>query len=190
MERSHSKKRKYNLSNVHYSSHQNGKNHARTYNSPVHHSPRRFYSSEKSRGRSRSNNSPDICNGDSPTLPFYEHSPKYERTNKGKLHRHDTQSYWSDKPNHDFNDVSRYSPNPHVPNSCEHPYGNRQTKEPYWVDTVGRKTNYSSPKLIHVSEKRPTRQTKEPYWMESFEHYEVQSHEKNSKPIEDFGMNL
>ena len=179
MERSYPKRRKY----AHpYSPHQHSPSRPRTYNSPVYHSPRRFHSPEHNRGRPRSYNSPEMRNGDNAVLPFYQHSSKFHRTNS-------KQPYWVDSPNRGLDNANHYLANSQHSNNSENcPYSKRQKKEPYWADTVGRKANCTSPKLIHVSEKRPTRQTKEPYWMESFEHYEVESHVKNSQPIDGFGM--
>lgn len=192
MQRTYPKRQKYSL-RLPYSPHQNVPSHAITYTSPVHHSdsPRRFLTPENNRPRSY--NSPEMRNGDSTVSPspFYHLSPKYQRTNISDKHlpnRQNNEPYWIENLKHEPSDTSHYSPKPTIV-SEKYTYSPGQTREPYWADTVGRKANNTSPKLIHVSEKRPTRQTKEPYWMESFEHYELSSHPGDLQETDGFGMN-
>ncbi|CAB3981509.1 histone-lysine N-methyltransferase EHMT2-like isoform X4, partial [Paramuricea clavata] len=191
MQRTYPKRQKYSL-RLPYSPHQNVPSHARTYNSPVHHSgsPRRFLTPENN--CLRSYNSPEMRNGDNAVSspPFYHLSPKYQRTNISDKHpsnRQNNEPYWIENLKHEPSDASHYSPKPTIV-SEKYTYSPGQTREPYWADTVGRKANNTSPKLIHVSEKRPTRQTKEPYWMESFEHYELSSHPEDLQEADDFAQ--
>jgi hypothetical protein len=186
MQRTYPKRRKY--PRIPYSPHQNG---PRTYNSPVHLGAS-FHSPENNRGCPRSFKSPDMWNGGNTISPksFYHHSPKYLRTNSNEKHpfnRQNNEPYWADNLKHEPNDTCHYSPKSQI--TVNGLYGSRPTKEPYWADTVGLKADNTSPKLIYVSEKRPTRQTEEPYWMESFEHYQVPSNLGVLEETESFGMN-
>ena len=162
----------------------------RAYNPPIHHNsnPTRLHAHEKGPARSFDSADCHIQNGENTGSPssFYYHSPTYQRTNNENhpSHRSHGESYWAGRQQ---SGDPPYSPTFQSTNSDMRPYGRAPPKQPYWADTVGRKTDNSLPKLTHVSEKRPTRQTKEPFWLEDFEHCEVQSTRGDSQQSVKFG---
>ena len=196
MRRTYPKRRRNSFSHSTYN--QNNPSHTRLSHSSPHHNghPRRFNMSENNRGCHRGYNSPDnhMHNGEctiTSSSMFHQRSPKYQRTNSNENHLSSrrTVPYWVNNSKYYPKDTN-HSPKFTIDSNEVPPYSPRQSKEPYWADTVGRKQDDTSPKLIHVREKHPILQTNEPYWMDSFEHYEVRSHFRDLHSTDDLGMNI